>query len=134
MKYLPHFTITILSIFLASSIPAEVRRYDGTGAVEIHVRAIVKPNHTLPLQQTFREYFHPAISKQEGFLHCDLLHTAKSKNAYVLTIAFKTEELRVTWANSPLHQKVWPKMQEHFKPESMAIDAFGLVSPKLGPH
>lgn len=129
--YLPCFVLTTISIFLALSTFAEVRRYDGTGAVEIHVRAIVKPNHTLPLQQTFREYFYPAISKQEGFLHCDLLHATTGKNTYVLTIAFETEKLRVTWANSPLHQKVWPKMQGHFKQESIAIDVFGLVSPQL---
>ena len=132
MKYcLPRFVIIIILISLTSSIPAEIRRYDGTGAVEIHVRTIVKPNHALPLQKTFREHFFPAISKQKGFLHCDLLRATTRKNAYVLTIAFKTEQLRVTWANSPLHQKVWPKMQEHFKQESIAIDVFGLVSPQL---
>ena len=130
MRYGKFVAIAALAAWTAMSASAEVRRFDGPGPVEIHVHAKVKPHHGTSLAKTFREQFYPAISKQKGFLHCDLLHSPKEQSSYVVTIAFESENLRVKWANSPLHQEVWPKMQGNFEEGSLSIEAFGLVSPK----
>ena len=130
MKFGPCLGILTLAAWTAASAPAETRRYDGPGPVEIHVRAKVKPDHGSSLEKTFRDSFYPAISRQKGFLHCDLLHSPQQNRSYIVTIAFESEDLRVKWANSPLHQEVWPPMQANFEEGSLSIGAFRLVSPK----
>ena len=128
MRYGKFIAMVALAGWAAFSMSAEVRRFDGPGAVEIHVHAKAKPHNTI--EKTFREHFYPAIRKQKGFLHCDLLHYPKEERSYVVTIAFESEDLRVKWANSPLHQEVWPKMQGNFEEGSLSVEAFGLVSPE----
>ncbi len=119
-----------LALLLLGSLVcfAEVRRFEGPGPVEIHVYANAKANMGSNLEKVFKTQFHPAISAQTGFRHCDLLSSPDHKGAYVLTIAFDSEDLRVSWANSDLHQQVWPKMQANFEAESMKIEAFGMVA------
>jgi heme-degrading monooxygenase HmoA len=107
---------------------AEVRRYEGPGPVEIHVRANAKTGMDSNLETVFKTQFYPAISAQTGFRHCDLLRSPEHKGAYILTIAFDSEDLRVSWANSDLHQRLWPKMQANFDAETMKIEAFGMVA------
>ena len=128
MRYGKFVAMAALAAWTVLSTSAEVRRFDGPGPVEIHVHAKAKPHNSL--EKTFREQFYPAISKQEGFLHCDLLHAPKQQRSYIVTIAFESEDLRVKWANSPLHQQVWPKMQANFEEGSLSVEAFGLVAPK----
>lgn len=130
MRLAHRFTIITIGASIALLTHAEMRRYDGPGPVEIHVHATAKSDRGSPLRKVFREHFYPAISKQEGFLHCDLLQSPNEERAYVITIAFASEELRVKWANSPLHQDVWPSMQENFEQKGMSIKVFSLVSPK----
>ncbi len=130
MSYGKWMVVGVLATWMTTVTSAEVRRYDGPGPVEIHVHAKAKTHHDTSLKDTFRKHFYPAISKQKGFLHCDLLSSPKQQRSYVVTIAFESEDLRVKWANSPLHQEVWPKMQANFEEGSLSIEAFGLVSPK----
>ena len=129
MRFARRLTIITIGASIAVLTHAEVRRYDGPGPVEIHVYAKVKSDHGPVLKKAFRDHFYPAISKQEGFLHCDLLQSPNEAEAYVITIAFASEELRVTWANSPVHQDVWPKIQGTLEQKSMSIRVFSLVSP-----
>ena len=121
-----------LAVFLLGSVVcfAQVRRFEGPGPVEIHVHANAKAGMGSTLEKVFNTQFYPAISKQTGFKHCDLLRSAEHKGAYVLTIAFDSEDLRVRWVNSDLHQRMWPKMQANFDDESMKIEAFGMVTAK----
>ena len=118
MRYGKWMVVGVLATWMTTVTSAEIRRYDGPGPVEIHVHAKAKTHHDTSLKDTFRKHFYPAISKQKGFLHCDLLSSPKQQRSYVVTIA------------SPLHQEVWPKMQANFEEGSLSIEAFGLVSPK----
>ncbi len=121
-----------LAVFLLGSVVCfgEVRRFGGPGPVEIHVHANAKANMSSNLEKVFKAQFYPAISKQTGFRHCNLLRSPEHKGAYVLTIAFDSEDLRVRWANSDLHERLWPKMQANFADESMKVEAFGMVAAK----
>ncbi len=121
-----------LAVFLLGSVVcfAQVRRFEGPGPVEIHVHANAKANMSSNLEEVFKTQFYPAISRQTGFRHCDLLRSPEHKGAYILTIAFDSEDLRVRWANSDLHQRLWPKMQANFADESIKIEAFGMVAAK----
>lgn len=126
------FALRFVGFFLLLSLLsfAEVRRYDGPGPVEIHVHAKAKSGMGSNLEKLFREEFYPAISKQPGFRHCDLLRNPHIEGQYLLTIAFDSEDLRVKWANSPLHERIWPKMQANMEGDSIKIDALGMVATK----
>ena len=119
-----------LTVFLLGSVVCfgEVRRFDGTGAVEIHVHANAKANMGPNLEKVFKTQFYPAISSQTGFRHCGLLRSPEHEGAYVLTIAFDSEDLRLRWVNSGLHQQLWPKMQANLVDDSIKIEAFGMVA------
>ena len=119
-----------LAVFLLGSVVcfAEVRRFEGPGPVEIHVHADTKANMSSNLEKVFKTQFYPAISSQDGFRHCDLLRSPEHKGAYVVTIAFDSEDLRLEWANSDLHNRLWPKMQANFVDDSIKVEAFGMVA------
>ncbi len=121
-----------LAVFLLGSVVCfgQARRFEGPGPVEIHVHANAKANMSSNLEKVFKTQFYPAISSQTGFRHCNLLRSPEHKGAYVLTVAFDSEDLRVRWVNSDLHLRVWPKMQANFDDDSIKFEAFGMVAAK----
>ena len=126
---------TALAFFVWSSVGLglgeEVRRFDGPGPMELHVHLTAKAGHRDQLEKAFRQAFYPAISKQEGFRHSSLLRMPDKQGEYVLTISFETEDLRVRWANAPLHNEVWPKFSAHAVESKMSMEVFGVVAGKL---
>ncbi len=131
MTHLKAYVLTL--VFLVSSSVAlggEVRRIDGPGPMELHVHLTAKAGHADQLESAFRKAFYPAISKQAGFRHSDLLRMPDKDGEYVLTIAFESEDLRVRWANTPLHNEVWPKFSAHAVESKMGMEIFGVVDGK----
>jgi heme-degrading monooxygenase HmoA len=62
--------------------------------------------------------FKKAIRQQPGFVSVALLKLRKENQgkapagaSYRLTISFKTEEERLTWVATDLHQKAWGAME-----------------------
>ena len=108
----------------------EVRRFDGPGPMELRVRLTAKAGQAEQLEKAFRQAFYPAISKQEGFRHSDLLRMPGKQGEYVLTISFESEDLRVRWANTPLHNEAWPKFSGHAIESKMSVEVFGVVAGK----
>jgi heme-degrading monooxygenase HmoA len=43
-----------------------------------------------------------------------LLASRSEADRFRLVIEFESEELRLKWVASDLHQRVWPKMETHF--------------------
>jgi heme-degrading monooxygenase HmoA len=84
----------------------------------LHVEIKVKPGEDEAMKRDYRESFEPAIANQPGFHSVELLSSTES-NDYLLCIAFETDELRMQWVNSNLHQEVWPKMEAHFAGASL---------------
>ncbi|QHS53114.1 antibiotic biosynthesis monooxygenase [Edaphobacter sp. 12200R-103] len=84
----------------------------------LHVEIKLKPGKDEVMKGIYRETFRPAIVKQQGFRSVELLRSTES-DAYLLSIAFETDELRIQWVNSNLHQEVWPRMEEHFVTASL---------------
>ena len=123
---------TAVAFFVWSSVAlgGEVRRIDGPGPMELHVHLTAKAGHRDQLEKAFRQAFYPAISKQEGFRHSDLLRMPDKDGEYVLTIAFESEDLRVRWANTPLHNEAWPKFSAHAVESKMSVEIFSVVASK----
>jgi heme-degrading monooxygenase HmoA len=84
----------------------------------LHVEITVKPGKAEAMEGVYRETFRPAIVKQQGFHSVELLRSTEN-NYFLLSISFETDELRVQWVNSDLHQEVWPRMEEHFVTASL---------------
>jgi heme-degrading monooxygenase HmoA len=84
----------------------------------LHVEFKVKPGQDQAMIQTYRQSFAPAIASQNGYRSAELLRSTES-DQYLLSIAFETDDLRIQWVNSELHQEVWPKMEKHFAAMSL---------------
>jgi len=93
--------------------------------IQLHVDMIVDPAKEKDLKKNFKEIFKPAMSKQPGFLHVYMLKLRETKagkapegSNYRLVINFKTEEDRLNWVKTDVHQKVWPTIEGTFKVKS----------------
>jgi heme-degrading monooxygenase HmoA len=94
-------------------------------AIQLHVDMSVDPAKEKELKKNFKETFKPAMSKQPGFLHVYMLKLREAKagkapegSNYRLVIHFKTEEDRLNWVKTDIHQKVWPTIEGTFKVKS----------------
>ena len=82
------------------------------------------------LEKVFATEYYPAISKQRGFRHAGLLKVTGAEDQYLLKLAFDSEELRLRWAQSEIHQKVWPNMLANYADNK--VTAFSIVGPRHG--
>lgn len=80
----------------------------------LNVDLDVKSGKEQSLENTFRNVFIPAISKQEGFSGTQLLRPHDAGAAYRLSIEFQTHALQQKWVAQPLHQEIWPQMEANF--------------------
>jgi len=81
--------------------------------VALHVDLQLKPGAGPELEKTFREAFRPAISAQPGFSRVALLRSTSEADRYRLVIEFQSEELRLNWVATDVHQQVWPTVEAH---------------------
>ena len=86
--------------------------------IMLHCDMFLNPAKEKEMLQVWHNTFKPAISKQPGFVSVALLKLRKENQGkapagapYRLTISFKTEEERLTWVATDLHQKAWGAME-----------------------
>lgn len=116
----------------AALLAAQARRFEGPGAVELHVHATAADGMAAALEETFLTKFYPAVSRQPGFIHSNLLRIPGKPGEYVLTIAFSSEDLRLRWVATEAHISIWPQMQSKFKDgKPGGIEALGIVTAPL---
>ena len=121
---------TLALAVACSSGPGGGRRYDGPGPVELHGHITAKSGPEL--EKVFHETYYPAISSQAGFKYSNLLKLPNRENKYLLTLAFESEDLRIRWAESDLHQEVWPQMLAQCSAEALdGVDAYGIIDPPM---
>ena len=119
----------LLLVASAALLPGQARRFEGPGPVELHVHATAAEGSAAALEEMFLTVFYPAVSRQPGFRHSNLLRIPGKPGEYVLTIAFESEDLRLRWVATDLHQEVWPRMQSKFKDgKPGGVEALGIVT------
>ena len=122
----------VIFALACSSGPGGGCRFDGPGPVELHGHITTKSGAGPELARVFHEVYYPAISSQAGFKYSNLLKLENSDTKYLLTLAFESEDLRILWAQSDLHQEVWPQMLAQYSGEELdGVDAFGIVDPPM---
>ncbi len=90
--------------------------------IQLHLDLEVDPAKEKEMLTNYRTKFHPAITKQPGFVEVKLMKLRKEMAGkapancnYHLIISFQTEEQRVAWTKTDTHQKVWPTIEGTFK-------------------
>jgi heme-degrading monooxygenase HmoA len=89
--------------------------------ITLHIYLQVTPVREAELERLYRDEYAPAISRQRGFRSAALLRTYDKARAnaidarrdwtHEIDIVFDTEEDRQTWATSPEHARVWPRVE-----------------------
>ncbi len=109
-------------------------RAAGSAGIQLHVEMEVDPAREKELLANYRQTFHPAISKQPGFTEVQLMkfRSVASGSAqpalYRLLIGFQTEEHRLKWVSTDLHQHVWPTLSKTLKnPEKVTAVLYDLA-------
>ncbi|BCB78154.1 antibiotic biosynthesis monooxygenase [Phytohabitans flavus] len=78
----------------------------------LHVELDVTEGHDAELRGVYAAEFYPAVSAQPGFVASELLAPVGA-GRWRLVIRFATEEQRLAWVDTDLHQKVWPAIAAH---------------------
>jgi heme-degrading monooxygenase HmoA len=79
----------------------------------LHVDLQLKAGAERELENTYREIFQPAISRQPGFHSVALLRPRDETGNYLLSIVFEDQSHQQKWVATDLHQQVWPQMEIH---------------------
>lgn len=87
--------------------------------IQLHVDLQVAPLREEEMVKNYRNVFQPAISRQPGFVHVELLRlrdavagTAPANSRFRLIISFETEGLRKQWVATDDHQQAWPTIEK----------------------
>jgi heme-degrading monooxygenase HmoA len=102
----------------AAALPASA----AGNPIQLHVDLEVDLGKEKEMLKNYTGTFRPAITKQPGFVDVKLLKFRKAMAGeppkswnYRLLISFQTEEQRVRWVATDLHQKVWPTIESCLK-------------------
>jgi heme-degrading monooxygenase HmoA len=107
---------------MAAALPAAALQAAAKPPIQLHCDLELIPAREKEMLETYHKVFKPAISKQPGFVSVRLLKLTAEKQGkapagcpYRLVISFQTEEQRLTWVATPLHQKAWGAMEATLK-------------------
>jgi heme-degrading monooxygenase HmoA len=97
-----------------AAAPAEPKAAAAPPPIMLHCDLFLNPAKEKEMLANYHKTFRPAIRKQPGFVSVSLLKLRKENQgkapagaSYRLMISFKTEEERVTWTKTDLHQQAW---------------------------
>ena len=87
-------------------------------AIQLHVDLSVDPAKETQMLDIFHHQFGPAAAKQPGFIDAKMIKlrqalqgSAPSGANYRFVLQFQTEEQRQHWIATPIHQKLWPTIE-----------------------
>ena len=109
-------------IGIAPAAALGLQAADAVHPIELLLDLEVDPAKEKEMLTNFQNTFRPAIRKQPGFvdvklmkLRAEMAGKAPANCTYRLLISFQTEEHRKAWVATPLHQKVWPTIENTLK-------------------
>ena len=117
----------IASLYAIPAVLRAEREFDIDGPVELYIWLTAKPGAEAALEKTFRETFYPAVSSRPGFRGAQLVRKPKTAD-YTVRLSFDTEDQRVAWAKSEIHDRAWPALAAHCAKVDYA--GFAVVHPR----
>ena len=110
------------AIGIAPAAAVSLQAADAAHPIQLQLDLEVDPAKEKEMLTNYKNTFRPAISKQPGFvdvklmkLRTEMAGKAPANCTYRLLLSFQTEEQRKAWVATPLHQKVWPTIENTLK-------------------
>ena len=102
--------------------------------VQLHCDLTLDPKRAAEAEHYFEAVYRPAAMKFEGYVDLQLLklHSVLAGQApaginYRFSITYESEELRMAWVHSDVHQDVWPTLQTYLTSDNFDFLLFGVI-------
>ena len=102
--------------------------------VQLHCDLTLDPARAIDAEEYFETVYRPAAMKFEGYVDLQLLklHSVLAGQApaglnYRFSITYETEELRMAWVRSDVHQEVWPALQTYLTSDNFDFLLFEVI-------
>jgi heme-degrading monooxygenase HmoA len=102
--------------------------------VQLHCDLTVAPERAAEAEHYFETVYRPEAMKFEGYVDLRLLKLqsvlagqAPAGLNYRFSITYESEELRMAWVRSDVHQVVWPKMQTYLTSDHFDFLLFDVI-------
>lgn len=102
--------------------------------VQLHCDLTVNPDRAAEAEHYFETVYRPAAMKFEGYVDLQLLRLqsvlagqAPEGLNYRFSITYESEELRMAWVRSDVHQEVWPTLQTYLTSDDFDFLLFDVI-------
>src|SRR3954467_8117069 len=100
-------------------------------SIQLHVDLSVDPAKEKEMLDIFHRQFGPAAAKQPGFIDAKMIKLRKALQGsapsganYRFVLQFQTEEQRQHWIATPIHQKLWPTIENTLSSKDYTVLLF----------
>ena len=102
--------------------------------VQLHCDLTVDPGRAVEAEHYFETVYRPAAMTFEGYVDLQLLKLqsvlagqAPAGLNYRFSITYESEELRMAWVRSDVHQVVWPTLQADLTSDNFDFLLFEVI-------
>ena len=102
--------------------------------VQLHCDLKIDPERASEAEHYFETVYRPEGMKFEGYVDLQLLKLqsvlagqAPAGMNYRFSITYESEELRMAWVQSDVHQVVWPKLQTYLTSDNFDFLLFDVI-------
>ena len=102
--------------------------------VQLHCDLAIDPKRAAEAEHYFETVYRPAAMKFEGYVDLQLLKLqsvlegqAPAGMNYRFSITYTSEELRMAWVRSDVHQDVWPTFQTYLTSDNFDFLLFDVI-------
>lgn len=100
----------------------------------MHCDLTLDPERAAEAEHYFETVYRPAARRFEGYVDLQLLKLqsvlagqAPAGLNYRFAITYESEELRLAWVRSDLHQEVWPTLQTYLTSDHFDFLLFDVI-------
>ena len=118
MKRRTYLKSMAASAAAALPLAAQPSAKPGAKPIQLYVDLAVDPAKEQEMLHIFHTQFAPAASKQPGFIDAKMLKlrqaiqgSAPTGANFRFVLRFQSEEQRQKWIATPIHQKLWPTIE-----------------------
>jgi heme-degrading monooxygenase HmoA len=130
MKRRTYLTSMLGGVLAAVDLTAQ----SGRGPIELHVDLQVDPSKEKEMLEVFHGPFHAAAAKQPGFIDVKMLKlrsalqgSAPPGATHRFMLQYQSEEQRQAWVATPIHQKLWPKIEQTLASKQYTVLLYDVV-------
>ena len=102
--------------------------------VQLHCDLTIDPKRSADAEHYFETVYRPAAASFEGYVDLQLLRLqsvlagqAPVGLNYRFSITYESEDLRMAWVRSDVHEKVWPTLQTYLTSDTFDFLLFDVI-------